>query len=42
MLPLVRGAGCSFVDEVESLGNCLLQPPLDQLIWDFPFDFLAD
>ena len=24
LLPPVRGAGCSFVDEVESIGNCLL------------------
>jgi hypothetical protein len=29
LLPPVRGAGCSFVDEVESLGNCLLQLPLE-------------
>jgi hypothetical protein len=29
LLALVRGAGCSFVDEVESPGNCLLQLPLE-------------
>ena len=29
VLPLVRGAGCVFVGEVESVGNCVLQLPLE-------------
>jgi hypothetical protein len=29
VLPLVRVAGCFFVGEVESVGNCLLQLPLE-------------
>ncbi len=42
VLPLVRGAGCSFGEEVESLGNCLLhchwKPTYPGVHFDFPAD----